>query len=40
VFLAGTVQGPRDIPETVAQGSAAAAKVIQRLRQQGGEAAA
>jgi len=40
VFLAGTVQGPRDIPESVAQGSAAAGKVIQRLRQQGGEAAA
>ncbi len=40
VFLAGTVQGPRDIPEAVAQGSAAAGKVIQRLRQQGGEAAA
>lgn len=29
VFLAGTVQGPRDIPETVAQAGAAAAKVIQ-----------
>lgn len=27
-FLAGTGQGPRDIPETVAQGSAAAAKVL------------
>ena len=28
VFLAGTVSGPRDIPESVAQGSGAAAKVI------------
>jgi heterodisulfide reductase subunit A len=40
IFLAGTVQGPRDIPESVAQGSAAAGKVIQRLREQGGEAGA
>ncbi|MCJ7512773.1 MAG: CoB--CoM heterodisulfide reductase iron-sulfur subunit A family protein [Anaerolineales bacterium] len=32
VFVAGTAQGPKDIPETVAQGSAAAAKVIQLLR--------
>ncbi len=32
VFVAGTVQGPKDIPETVAQGSAAAAKVIRLLR--------
>ena len=28
VFLAGTCQGPKDIPETVAQAGAAAAKVI------------
>jgi heterodisulfide reductase subunit A len=28
VFLAGVCQGPKDIPETVAQASAAAAKVI------------
>ena len=28
VFLSGTCQGPKDIPETVAQASAAAAKVI------------
>lgn len=28
VFLSGTCQGPRDIPETVAQAGAAAAKVI------------
>ncbi len=28
VFLAGTVQAPRDIPETLAQASAAAAKVL------------
>ncbi|MDP2661401.1 MAG: 4Fe-4S binding protein, partial [Dehalococcoidia bacterium] len=27
IFLAGTVSGPRDIPETVAQGSGAAVKV-------------
>jgi heterodisulfide reductase subunit A len=33
VYVAGMAQGPRDIPETVAQGSAAAAKVIQWLRQ-------
>ena len=29
VFLAGTAQGPKDIPETVAQASGAAAKVLQ-----------
>ena len=29
IFLAGTGQGPKDIPETVAQASAAAAKVMQ-----------
>jgi heterodisulfide reductase subunit A len=29
VFLAGTCQGPRDIPETLAQASGAAAKVLQ-----------
>ena len=28
VFLSGTCQGPKDVPETVAQASAAAAKVI------------
>ena len=28
VFLAGTAQGPRDIPDSVAHGSAAAAKVL------------
>jgi heterodisulfide reductase subunit A len=28
VFLAGTAQAPRDIPETIAQASAAAAKVL------------
>lgn len=28
IFLAGMVSGPRDIPETVAQGSGAAAKVL------------
>jgi heterodisulfide reductase subunit A len=29
VFLAGVAQGPKDIPETVSQASAAAAKVLQ-----------
>ena len=29
VFLAGTAQGPKDIPETVSQASGAAAKVLQ-----------
>ncbi len=29
IFLAGTAQGPKDIPETVAQASGAAAKVLQ-----------
>jgi heterodisulfide reductase subunit A len=33
VFLCGTAQGPKDIPETVAQASAAAAKVIGLLSQ-------
>lgn len=33
VFLAGTSQGPRDIPETVAQAGAAAAKVLQLFSQ-------
>ena len=33
IFLAGTVSGPRDIPETVAQGSGAAAKAIGLLNQ-------
>ena len=28
IFLSGVCQGPKDIPETVAQASAAAAKVI------------
>ncbi|MBP3409549.1 MAG: CoB--CoM heterodisulfide reductase iron-sulfur subunit A family protein, partial [Clostridia bacterium] len=28
IFLSGTCQGPKDVPETVAQASAAAAKVI------------
>ncbi len=31
IFLAGAAQGPKDIPETVCQASAAAAKVIQLL---------
>ncbi len=33
VFLAGVGQGPKDIPETVAQAAAAAAKVIQLFAQ-------
>jgi len=31
IFLAGCCQGPKDIPDTVAQGSAAAARVIQNI---------
>ncbi|MCK4424691.1 CoB--CoM heterodisulfide reductase iron-sulfur subunit A family protein, partial [Candidatus Bathyarchaeota archaeon] len=31
IFLAGTCQGPKDIPDTVAQASGAAAKVIDLL---------
>ncbi|OGR17653.1 MAG: hypothetical protein A3K53_09630 [Deltaproteobacteria bacterium RIFOXYB2_FULL_66_7] len=31
VFLAGTCQGPRDITETVCQGSGAAARVMRLL---------
>ena len=31
VMLAGTCQGPKDIPDSVAQGSAAAARVIQSI---------
>jgi len=33
VFLAGAVQGPKDIPETVSQASGAAAKVLQLFSQ-------
>jgi len=33
IFLAGTAQGPKDIPETVAQASAAASKAIGLLSQ-------
>ena len=33
VFLAGTVQGPKDIPDTVAQGSAAASRAIKLMNQ-------
>jgi heterodisulfide reductase subunit A len=33
VFLAGTAQGPKDIPETVSQASGAAAKVLQLFSQ-------
>jgi len=31
IMVAGTCQGPKDIPDTVAQGSAAAARVIQSI---------
>jgi heterodisulfide reductase subunit A len=34
VFVAGACQGPKDIPDTVAQASAAAAKVMQNILQQ------
>jgi heterodisulfide reductase subunit A len=37
VFLAGTCQGPRDIAETVCQGSGAAARVMRLLRALAGE---
>ena len=30
-MLAGTCQGPKDIPDTVAQGAAAAARVLQNI---------
>jgi heterodisulfide reductase subunit A len=33
VFIAGCAQGPRDIPESVAQGAAAAARVLTFIRQ-------
>jgi len=33
VFIAGCAQGPRDIPQSVAQGSAAAARVLSFIRQ-------
>lgn len=33
VFLAGTVQGPKDIPDTVAQGSAASSRAIRFMNQ-------
>ena len=31
IMIAGTCQGPKDIPDTVAQGSAAAARVIRNI---------
>jgi heterodisulfide reductase subunit A len=34
VFIAGCVQGPKDIPATVAQGAAAAARVMGMIQQQ------
>ena len=33
VFVAGAVQGPKDIPATVAQGAAASARVLGRIQQ-------
>ena len=33
VFIAGCVQGPKDIPSSVAQGAAAAARVLGRIQQ-------
>ncbi|MDX1741083.1 MAG: CoB--CoM heterodisulfide reductase iron-sulfur subunit A family protein, partial [Rhodothermales bacterium] len=34
IFIAGCAQGPKDIPTTVAQGAAAAARVLSRIQQQ------
>jgi len=31
IFVAGTCQGPRDIPDSIAHGTAAASKAIQVL---------
>jgi heterodisulfide reductase subunit A len=33
IFIAGCVQGPKDIPSTVSQGAAAAARVLGRIQQ-------
>lgn len=33
IFIAGSVQGPKDIPTSVAQGAAAAARVLGRIQQ-------
>jgi heterodisulfide reductase subunit A len=33
IFIAGCVQGPKDIPATVSQGAAAAARIIGRIQQ-------
>ena len=33
VFIAGCVQGPKDIPASVAQGAAASARVLGRIQQ-------
>jgi heterodisulfide reductase subunit A len=32
IFIAGCVQGPKDIPQSVAQGAAAAARVLGRIQ--------
>ncbi len=36
IFVAGTYQGPKDIPETVVQGSAVAAKAMEFLKEERG----
>jgi heterodisulfide reductase subunit A len=33
IYIAGCVQGPKDIPATVAQGAAAAARVLGKIQQ-------
>ena len=33
IYIAGCVQGPKDIPATVAQGAAAAARIIGKIQQ-------
>jgi heterodisulfide reductase subunit A len=33
IYIAGCVQGPKDIPASVAQGAAAAARVLGKIRQ-------
>jgi heterodisulfide reductase subunit A len=34
IFIAGCVQGPKDIPASVVQGAAAAARILGRIQQQ------
>jgi heterodisulfide reductase subunit A len=33
IFIAGCVQGPKDIPQSVSQGAAAAARILGRIQQ-------